>query len=653
MIEWIEKFMLYFSPTFWPWPIALLATLLVIVFSTASYWFLNTGGCWSRSEGLFRSKSKFLNYSLAFILPIMTGIGVLLTLVPIHVPYAIYLKSGSHPYSFDPTSKSRWDGELEEWKAQAKKAGLSPIDLQPYVDRALQYLNNNYANRAWDRENIGNAHIFIEAIEQSFSSEIEENPNLKPWIQHFPRWVIESIEISMLKAITLTKNVRAYTVEAHPRTTPSGHAWTGIDAYLSVPSLVTSPISAIHADATVQQIGDMPMIIGRPFVRIDSTTSSSIKLKPIIQVRWPSPEDKLKIEVYVNGKNMGHQYIYAKDITPPGEKIHVLEPFNVDEKPTDIKLIAKFQNYESNHSAFLIGEKARVALSLQGFDDQFKHTLELFSECSNSKTTNFTAYYHNSLEVSDFTFFNDGMRDVNIILTDDYGMWFFPEGIIEKNRKKFMNASKSAMRVVPKEAYENGIYLKATRSNLGTPGIFSLFKTPFLFDENQHFFVDIKTEALSYISGYRLPRWDYSRMDRNTVRPLLSKWTLRKEDGTPQSVYHLAVNPDRQGLYLKKDSNGMCLPTKPESYDSGRFFPVWFEILKAIKNTSVQPLSNLPVESQSRLMEPVFALDAQTQTRLRAEKILPGVAITLIGIILHFLIAVYGVLSVRKLVSDK
>ncbi|AGP81815.1 hypothetical protein I533_09225 [Alteromonas mediterranea MED64] len=314
MIEWIEKLLLYFSPTFWPWPIALLATLLVILFSTASYWFVNTGGRWSHSEGLFRSKSKFLNYSLAFILPIMTGIGISLILAPINVPYAVYLKSASHPYSFDPTSKSRWDDELEEWKAEAKKAGLSPLDLQPYVDRALQYLNNNYANLAWDRENTENTNIFIEAIEQSFSSEIEGNPNLKPWIQHFPRWVIESIEISMLKAITLTKNVRAYTVEAHPRTTPSGQAWIGIDAYLSVGSLVSSPLSAINADATVQQIGDMPMIIGRPFVRVDST-GSPIKLKPIIQVRWPSLEDKLKIEVYVNGKNMGHEDIYPTGIT--------------------------------------------------------------------------------------------------------------------------------------------------------------------------------------------------------------------------------------------------------------------------------------------------------------------------------------------------
>ncbi|MFI0460143.1 MAG: hypothetical protein ACH254_21365, partial [Candidatus Thiodiazotropha endolucinida] len=164
-------------------------------------------------------------------MPILITVGVFLIVFPVQSPVGVFLKSQSHPSGFDPAIQSPWDSDLLQWSQDLNAIGMASLDASPYVDEVLWGLVDVAPQDGWRRDSTDISAKISDLVLSSLRKDPAELRRGTSWTERLPRWLIESTEIAVVKALVLRNNVQALTIEAHPRRTPSGHAWVGIMRY--------------------------------------------------------------------------------------------------------------------------------------------------------------------------------------------------------------------------------------------------------------------------------------------------------------------------------------------------------------------------------------------------------------------------------------
>ncbi|XOV90649.1 MAG: hypothetical protein ACFHX7_12375 [Pseudomonadota bacterium] len=653
-----DSLLAYFVTPFWSVPVGLLICAIVGLFCLAAFWWEPTGGEFFKREGIRPTSSRVGNAALALAVPIAIAVGVWLIVFPAQAPVGVYLKSQSYPAVFDPDIASDWDADLSDWLRHLEAVGMNAVDASAYVDDVLQGLLERTPQNGWRRDAADTSSTVAELVVESLGKKPVDLSRGSLWHERQPRWLIESVEIAVLKGLLLERNVQAMTVEAHPRRTPSGHAWVGITRYLAAdlgtfgwvldeePARIFGedlivPASYIKDDASQLGSEEIPHIVGRPryYIATDNVTIA-------FKMAWPTGFSEATVTAVVDGVRQAPVTL-SQNVVVPTDTIEQLGTTPGAAGIAALELVVSSGGSTVTVPGVQFSFPQTIEVSVDGPGaPAVIETVRQLQTCATAELANWRAVMRDHISVGSVRL-TTGPADVEISLEGDEGIWFKPQGITDDR----LGELRSRLKPIPVAELGDQQFMKVSRSRLVPPGPYSLHNTPFVYDEAQRYFATDSGDERAFIVDHD-PRavFNSGPVRIHTVRPLIVQWRVPRENESGfTNLVHMALDPDIQGLLLRPD----CTPNNAAAFDNGRFFPVWRAFFEAIESAAVSQLSADSVEARERLSEPLFALDDTAQTRLRAERTRPGLVLVLLGILLLLYTATRGVAAARRVTRDE
>ena len=168
--------------------------------------------------------------------PLLCVFAVLTFIAPLKRPIKVVLVSRSRPESLDSTQR---EALLDDTRKVIRRVAVG-LDVGSAVDSILVELTAK--GRLWRRDDLDQqSDIKVVVLREldSMSTEshrldtldISSSPSL-------PRWVVESVELAFLKAMTQRFNVEEITLVLFDRMTDSGRVWAEMPDYLDRKSVV-------------------------------------------------------------------------------------------------------------------------------------------------------------------------------------------------------------------------------------------------------------------------------------------------------------------------------------------------------------------------------------------------------------------------------
>jgi hypothetical protein len=202
--------------------------LILLVCSICSMLPVLSGGGITKRER--NRRIAFLGRCVLFS-PLLCVFAVLTFIAPLKRPIKVVLVSRSRPESLDSTQR---EALLDDTRKVIRRVAVG-LDVGSAVDSILAELTAK--GRLWRRDDLDQqSDIKVVVLREldSMSTEshrldtldISSSPNL-------PRWVVESVELAFLKAMTQRFNVEEITLVLFDRITDSGRVWAEMPDYLS------------------------------------------------------------------------------------------------------------------------------------------------------------------------------------------------------------------------------------------------------------------------------------------------------------------------------------------------------------------------------------------------------------------------------------
>lgn len=659
----IDSLLSHFVTPFWSIAVGLALCALVGVFCIAAFWWEATGGEFFRNEGIQVSTNRVVNAALALAVPILITVGVFLIVFPVQSPVGVFLKSQSHPSGFDPAIQSPWDSDLLQWSQDLEAIGMTPLDASPYVDEVLWGLVDVAPQDGWRRDSAEINATISDLVLSSLRKDPAELRRGTSWNSRLPRWLIESTEIAVVKAMVLRSNVHALTIEAHPRRTPSGHAWVGIMRYFSEDLGAYNwirgkdserifgdekvvPASYIKDDASELGSEEVPYIVGRPRFFLGARSDGLTDINVVMKIAWPPGSTEAKVSVLVDGQESISKKL-THDVVVPSNTMHQISGNISISEVADLQVKMETAGTVARVRGVQFSSPEMIHVRVTGTDaGAVSESIRQVQNCNVPELFNWRGQMVEDIDVTKVSLVGSG-SDVEVRNSGDEGVWLIPEGVAE-NRLEDLQDRLSR---IPGDEFGDRQFMKASRSRSVSPGPYSFYNTPFRYNAEQLYFESDDGDAKAFIVDHD-PRiaLNSGPVRMHTARPLIVQWRLAR-DNAPGFVnlYHLAVNLEAQGLLL----NAGCSPRDPEEFDNGRFFPFWRAFFEALHGAAIAQLSADAIEAGERLSEPLFALNDAAQARLRAERTRPGLIMVLLGVLLLLFTATRGVISARRVTRDK
>ena len=283
-LQWI------IGPTWSPWisvPILMVVALLL----TASYIWIRASGALTDHERRVMSRPWARVLGLVVLgFPFILFSGALLTAFPAARPQHIFLESRSRPPG-EPSEEHR-----RAWQQAMEALGedkTNRLDAGPMVDTALRCLvdNGNFFSWKPDEQTIS---AIRQAVDETLRGICRRGRHLSPSREAgLPRWVIETVEFAILKALTLQSNIASLTIQVHRRVLGYGDSWTAIPEYLAWDETQTPQL----IDGTPPGFESQTHFAANPWALRDDRA-----LRVFVRLRAGPEDDGAKLGVYLNGQ---------------------------------------------------------------------------------------------------------------------------------------------------------------------------------------------------------------------------------------------------------------------------------------------------------------------------------------------------------------
>lgn len=231
-------------------PLALGFLLIALLAIVASLWWTGLPGPVTRAERRSTKKSGWITTVLGLGSPFVLWMALGYLYFPLEEPVSLALSSRARvSLPADSVNGDKW---LRNWSESFKEPVAGEVlDSGPLVDTVLHSLLTTPPVEGWDR----NATQVVERVREDTVRAVREQCNALPQspaipVSHrveteLPAWLVESVELAVLKGVTQCRNVRQILAMVQPRDTSLGPTWgESVKNYLQADaSRVEQPIA--------------------------------------------------------------------------------------------------------------------------------------------------------------------------------------------------------------------------------------------------------------------------------------------------------------------------------------------------------------------------------------------------------------------------
>ena len=223
-------------------PVAIGTFVLVAILVIGAWWPGKAPGGVSRKERAWgrwwhvhsrpiRVFGTLLGVVGSLLAPAAICAGIFLLLYPLNQPTTLLLVTRTPPGSGDDWNRE-WQVQVERY-LPAHQAGERFVDLGPVVDNVCDELVARRPPGGWDRDDldqrqqIRNAALKVMVLSFAHPKEVEDAGAARCPAARFdlPRWVVESVEIAILRGASLRWNARKLLAVVGDRGGPTAVDW--------------------------------------------------------------------------------------------------------------------------------------------------------------------------------------------------------------------------------------------------------------------------------------------------------------------------------------------------------------------------------------------------------------------------------------------
>jgi hypothetical protein len=226
--------------------LALVGLALLLVFAVAATWPIRVPGELTRGERSRLGRTDVLASLFAWLVrvtPLLLAVGGTLLFFPVAVPRDLFLSSRARSTLGDDADE--WEAKWEELVETASEEGLDMgVVVDAVCDRLIQEAEPGEPWRPADpilRQRLR------ETVRSTFA-EVEPSIVRAREVGHrietrLPHWVVETVELAVLKAQSQRTNARRYHLLVADHRTDSGDAWDLLIPYLQADASAAQPPS--------------------------------------------------------------------------------------------------------------------------------------------------------------------------------------------------------------------------------------------------------------------------------------------------------------------------------------------------------------------------------------------------------------------------
>lgn len=272
---------MFWSPLLWGqshW-FAVIPVAACTLMSAGAFWWNRCPSGITKRERLFygiQSRSTLLNKLRGAMLPLAMVFALLLGLVLLFLPFhwpTVLIHASRVPSASNTLRESRWTEVTSDWTSDKKPWFVRVVDVGPLVDEICDEAVAKSPLGGWSRDSDEHREqlktILLETINRqerglngTLLEPLETGKTRLPAKTRvdLPAWLIESIEISALRAVVQRRNVRRMAILHSNRNTLGPEAWAGIPDFLQTPWLRKEGDDETHDDNDDRRISvnEMP-----------------------------------------------------------------------------------------------------------------------------------------------------------------------------------------------------------------------------------------------------------------------------------------------------------------------------------------------------------------------------------------------------------
>lgn len=637
----------FWSPLLDPtriWVGIMLVVILAVSVTGAMWSYRVPGEVASRERANLRNGTRAIQclFGILFrLMPLCLVIGTTLLFFPISPPKTLLLSSRARI-----TDEGDW---TKDWTDAVAKSGASAddgyLDLGPLVDDACEHIAkpNSQANEPlaahenlvsnW-RPDDPTVRAYLEGTVQGILAEREPSTVTDPTqVKHrvetrLPRWVVESIELGILRGQTQRCNTRRVVALTADRATRFGNAWDRAEDYLRLgapnPSTAYTIVRIASGDPVrIEQVYDLQPDGERV------TASCIFSVRPINNAQ--------KIELFLVLKNQPNLQI-REDVNIPATDrfLYVFPKVTFTGVPATAEIEAVKQNTTPPHSI-------RVSRAAGG-TDTWSELVQLRVQEPNAWKTTFEKLKtdpafsewvkrmenldHNPNKIS---FSDTGGSLVIDTQTTPGGVWIYPAEFATEPGE-----ADARLSVLLQGGQEAKSPVRARRAAPGDmPGVDSWdllplaehgpTPTPIAVGDSA---AERRLLALELASGATLRNGE-------TVSPFVTRLVepVRPAGGRRIVLTYIALNPVEQGVILAADG------TPHSNYERARVAVFWTAILDALRRAPDARLE----EAEAGADAPIPLLNSTEREKLRASALTTNLVPLLVGLLIFAVFVRMGI----------
>lgn len=582
-------------------------------------------------------EGSFLGWALVWLvrlMPWLLVLGATLIFFPLEPPRIVLLSSRARvPGSeSDQTWEQNWQAHVNETNLPAD---VTLVDLGPLVDRVCEQLRQ-LGLEQWRYEDptvpIQLKDAVLAAFEELEPPEVTEPNRLEHRAETgLPNWVVESVELAVLKGYLQRYNVAMVVASVADRRTTLGHAWDQSEEYLQLdsPRTAESP-TRIHIARRASNVR----------VRLERVVKAeyhSPAMKWVVHCLFSTAPAKAGAEEKVTVRAMleGHNNETSAEVKILGEPRLVpvvLEFSNAAKEPLPTAVIQLGDQPGRRPIPAEVGGTAtppRVSWHVQDLSRwnstaTILGTNQVFENWRGRMKTMGRPFFRADWGVSDGTVVVDDQ-------TSPGSVWIYPA----KFDLTKLPPLQSALRPMTKP-------IRARVSN-GTdlPGVYSWDGLRMLDDQVAVPEVSLRkaSEQLPLVSFLR--EGIQGRGEPPT--PLVSRFVVSVESAgddladTKAVVTHIALSPGSQGVLVPG--------TPGDPYDNDRLTVFWTALLDGVHRTEVGRVEAAPPESDDL---PIPLFDATDIQSLRSTALAGNLIPMLAGLLIFALFICWGIANAPR-----
>lgn len=564
---------------------------------------------------------------LALLAPVLIIFAVAYLHFPVSEPQVMVLSSRSR--SIDETGRSGWG---EGWSQLLDEAESdSVMDAGGLVDRVCQAVAENPPPGGWLRGDPAVIEHLSAVVHQALLAEVrgmsaipvDSARQAVGSVSELPAWVVESIELATLKALTQSHNVSQVLVRCEPRLTISGETWsTAAQSYLEsgLTRITETRVNLQKADsrapvllsAFVDVGGTNPDRYAMLFFQVDPTAASALSDR-----EWAEAST---VTLYTDHQDRSGRILRVAELSRDKQ----IQACRVPLPPITARATAFIVHPASGQR--LAWPQSRVDLHDEGVQASRRPVVLL---CNRGEELRWRQTLNQLLTKPPFDAWRDLMQksmlltlprnadDMTITATPPLagvvidvrgeGLWVYDAQLrdkvaqmpqakgLDEARKKVPQLTRSGAEGVPGLGSWDGLMLPAS----------DRFVLPLPHDEGETASALAITEQFQFgrqgLFPERPARMVSSRMlQKNTSEGMISG-----------RATYMGLIPEAHGLLAIDDK-------PPASYNKERFLAFWTSVFRAVKRAPASEHGPLVADDSSKQVGPAVLLSAMQLSELRA-----------------------------------